>query len=390
MVCLRDIEGYVEDQIVLSPLAFFVATMLDGLNDVTDIQYRFATEHQGQILTSEQINSVVTYLDENGFLYSEPYERIRESVHRTFTESATRSAYMAGKSYPDTPEALKVLLNGYLANVPSDSSAPNTQAPSLLIVPHIDFDRGGAAYAQGYACLRNVTPPKTVIIFGVAHAGGEAPFILLKKGFETPLGTLEVDADLCDTLTAACPEQDATQREADLFLHRNEHSIEFQAVWLTHLFGTNTRIVPILCGQMFMMDDASHAITLRPGAETFLNVCRDAIAGAPNGDMMVIAGADLAHVGQHFGDPFEITQPVLESIEARDREDLVPILAGDAETFLHSVMRDGNVRRVCGLGCIYAAIRSVVPKTPGQLLHYGHAPDPQGGIVSFASVVIQN
>ena len=60
----------------------------------------------------------------------------------------------------------------------------------------------------------------------------------------------------------------------------------------------------------------------------------------------------------------------------------------DAGKVYGSVMKDRNERNVCGLNCIYAAIKSlegVVQK--GEPLHYDYAHDPAGGIVSFASVV---
>jgi hypothetical protein len=40
------------------------------------------------------------------------------------------------------------------------------------------------------------------------------------------------------------------RKDEEEFLHRNEHSIELQAVFLRHVFGASrpARIVPVLCG----------------------------------------------------------------------------------------------------------------------------------------------
>ena len=70
-----------------------------------------------------------------------------------------------------------------------------------------------------------------------------------------------------------------------------------------------------------------------PEVETFLDVCRDMVDAAP-GQVSVIAGADLAHVGRRFGDAFDIHDSVLRQVEARDREDLQHALAGDATGFI--------------------------------------------------------
>jgi predicted class III extradiol MEMO1 family dioxygenase len=73
----------------------------------------------------------------------------------------------------------------------------------------------------------------------------------------------------------------------------------------------------------------------------------------------------------------------------RDHEDLQHVLAADAEGFYRSVMRDHNQRRVCGLTCIYAALKSVDGAVSGgELLHYDYAHDPAGGIVSFTNVLL--
>ena len=43
-ICLRDPEGVVEEQIMLTPPAFFIACQLDGRSDIVDIQYAFAKQ----------------------------------------------------------------------------------------------------------------------------------------------------------------------------------------------------------------------------------------------------------------------------------------------------------------------------------------------------------
>jgi hypothetical protein len=68
---LRDPEGIVEHQIVLTPAAFFVATQLDGASDVRAIQHAFAQQFGGQEVSSADILHLVNELDEQGFLRSE-------------------------------------------------------------------------------------------------------------------------------------------------------------------------------------------------------------------------------------------------------------------------------------------------------------------------------
>lgn len=383
MIVLRDTEGIVDEPLILTPIAFFIAAQLDGTNDVSDIQYLFSNASGGRILRSEDILRVVETLDQHGFLLSETYLAQRDAVAREFSQSTVRSAHLAGKSYPEEPGELREYLDaqftrdGGPGELPSDSPADLTPV-SCLIVPHIDYERGGHSYAHGYRRMRARGRPDTVLIFGVAHAGAATPFILTRKHFDTPLGLVQTDIDLVDAIAAQC----GWDPFADELVHRTEHSIEFQAVMLAHLFGTDVKIVPILCGP-FMESDGAIATVV---AE-FLDACRRTIT-ASGKRVTVVAAADLAHVGPRFGDTFDVDENVLKAVDMRDREDLAHVVAVQPDAWYQSVLRDGNARRVCGLNCIYAALKAVDGAIRrGDLVHYGYAPDPAGGIVSFANVV---
>ena len=75
-------------------------------------------------------------------------------------------------------------------------------------------------------------------------------------------------------------------------------------------------------------------------------------------------------------------------VAGRYRADLRYVTAGDADGFYRSVMQDRNQRRICGLNCIYASLKTVEsPGVEGTLVHYDYAHDPAGGMVSFADVI---
>ena len=57
-ICLRDLEGVVEEQIMLTPPAFFIACQLDWRNDIVDIQYAFAKHCGGHVLLSDDIHRI--------------------------------------------------------------------------------------------------------------------------------------------------------------------------------------------------------------------------------------------------------------------------------------------------------------------------------------------
>src|SRR5215470_7260698 len=92
-ICLRDPEGVVEDQLMLTPPAFFIACHLDGKNDIPDIQYAFARQFGGHILLSDDIHRMVTYLDDNGFLQTPRFAALQQRLLDAFITSPVRPAY---------------------------------------------------------------------------------------------------------------------------------------------------------------------------------------------------------------------------------------------------------------------------------------------------------
>lgn len=385
-VVLRDMEGFVEEPLVLTPLAFFIAAHLNGENEISDIQYLFSKASGGRLIRGEDIERVVSVLDEHGFLLTEKYIALRDNAIANFNAASTRPAYLAGKSYPDKEKELRAYLDsmyfreGAPGRLPSRESKSGSHLP-CLIVPHIDFDRGGHSYAHGYSRLADAAKPDTVIVFGVAHAGAPTPFVMTRKHFDTPLGRVETDTDLVDQIASRCG-WDPYQAE---IVHRTEHSVEFQAVMLAHLYGGGTRIVPILCGPFMSEEDVAQGTRARE-VDEYLRVCREAAAQSGK-RVAIIAGADLAHVGHRFGDPFDIDEAVVAHVRKRDEEDIAHLVVPDPESWYASVMKDDNARRVCGLNCIYAALKCVDGDvSAGELLHYDYAHDPAGGIVSFANV----
>jgi AmmeMemoRadiSam system protein B len=385
VIVLHDPAGYVEAQVALSPPAFFVAASLDGEKDCRAIQEAFAGQYDGLQIEEDQIQTIVAFLDEQGFLLNDRFLALCEETDEAFRGLGSRPARLAGNGYPTDVDELRDFLGAFFAGEKGPGPLPDrpgTGAPQrCLVVPHIDFQRGGHCYAHGYHSLYAHGKPDTVFVFGVVHAGAPVPFVLTGKHFETPFGTVPTNQRMVSELARAC----AWDPWAWEPLHRTEHSLEFQALMLAYLYGPDVQIVPILCSSFSedrFFDDPESA----EGVQAFLRACRG-LASDPANRVAVIAGADLAHVGRRFGDDIEIDATVLGHVEHRDREDLAHVLAGDPEAFFKSVMRDGNERKVCGLTCIYSALKTVEGTTgAAELLDYGYGPDPAGGIVSFAGI----
>jgi len=253
-----------------------------------------------------------------------------------------------------------------------------------VVAPHIDYHRGGPAYAWAYRELAERSDADLFVIFGTCHAGMEHPFALTRKAYASPLGDAPVDRDFVESL-AGRARQDCFGSE---LAHRIEHSIELQAVFLRYLFAgrRDIHIVPVLTS---FAHEALHR-GKRPDDDLrvprFLDALADTIA-ASGRRVALIAGADLAHVGPRFGDPEPVGAPELARIEREDTVMLESVAAGDPDEFFESVASDGDRRRICGYSPIYALLRSL-GATTGSVKRYGQWPDPNG-VVSFASVVFE-
>ncbi len=383
VVCLRDPEQFSEAMVYVPAQTASILGLFDGQHSLLDIQAAFVRRF-GTLLFREQLLQVIQSLDEHLLLESPRFHTHRAEVEEGFRRARSRAALLAGKSYPLEPEALRGQLESYFTDAEGPGGTPPSPSAAGLtgmVVPHIDFARGGACYAWGYREMEGAPPVDRWVILGTVHAGISRGFALTRKDFETPLGTVEADQEFVDRLLAAT----GSQYLEDELAHRGEHSIEFQSVFLRHRTppGNPVRIVPILCGSFHHFVEDRRSPSQEQELEAFVAALRDVMASL-GGRTVVLASADLAHVGPRFGDPRPITPGQLREIDDADREMLAAIEAGDAEAFFLAVARDGDRRRICGLPPIYVALR-VLPSAWGRILRYSQWPDPRGA-VTFAAV----
>lgn len=385
VLCLRDPQQYSEAVVYVPAQTASILGLFDGQHSLLDIQEAFARRF-GSLLFREQLQQVIHSLDEHLLLDSPRFADHRAKVEGEFRRARFRAPLLAGKSYPSDPEALRRQLDGYFA-VPDGpgETPPSPSAASLagLVVPHIDFARGGPCYAWGYRELEGAPPADRFLILGTVHAPIARAFALTRKNFETPLGMAETDHDFMDRLLAEVGEG---YLEEEL-VHRGEHSIEFQAVFLRHRMPPAhlVRIVPVLCGSFHRFVDERRSPGEDQEIESFVAALRETVATL-GGRTVIVASADLAHVGPRFGDPRQITPGRLREVGDADRELLESVEAGDAEAFFRAVARDEDRRRICGLPPIYALLR-LLPRGGGRVLRYSQWPDPQG-TVTFAAVAL--
>ncbi len=385
---IRDPAGYTPAVVVLPLPALEIVALLDGEHSIREIQAVIMRRY-GVLLDSMRVEGLVETLDAHGFLDSPRFAERRAAIEGAFRASPTRAAAHAGGAYAGEPDALRAEMSAFFDEPdgpgPIRWGNPDGATPVRgLIAPHIDFHRGGPAYAWGYRELAERADADCFVILGTCHAGMGEPFALTLKAYDTPLGPAEVDRDLADAL--------ARRSGQDLFVsepsHRSEHSIEFQVVFLRYLFGSRRdfTILPVLASFVHEAIARGRGPEDDPRIPRFLDALAETIA-ASGRRACVIAGADLAHVGPRFGDPEDVTPERLRDVERDDRAMLDAVASGEPGAFFESAARDGDRRRVCGLSPIYALLRAL-GRPRGTLKRYAQWPDPQG-TVTFASVVLE-
>jgi AmmeMemoRadiSam system protein B len=385
MVCLQDPQNISQKALFLSPPLYFIVSLFDGLHSIRDIQAEYMRKF-GEFIYTEKLQEIISQLDVALFLEGERFQEALSQKEGDFRKASSREAVFAGKSYEADPDRLRAQLGGYFRGI--DGSGPLGEKKGGnglkgVIVPHIDFQRGGVCYAFGHQEIREGSSPDCFIIFGTAHTPMENPFCLTRKDFVTPLGPLKVDRELVDAVQSRCPE--------DLFkdegVQRSEHSIEFQCVFLRYLYPepNPVKIVPILSGSFHeAIDKGVSPMELKP-VRQFMGALKEAVSSLGRG-VCYIASADLAHMGFQFGDREGIHEYDLRVISQEDHEMLGYAERMDGEGFFSSISREKDRRRICGLSSIYSMLR-VLEANGGKLLKYDQAFTPEThSVVSFASL----
>lgn len=384
-VAIRDASGYTDAVVILPRVLLEIVSLFDGEHSVLDIQAAIL-RRQGELIPHERIEEIADALDAQGLLESPRFAERRAAVDREFLAAPTRPASHAGSAYAVDPDELRATFDGFFAPPagpgPLDGHGVPGDAVRAVIAPHIDFHRGGPAYAWAYRELAERSDADLVVIFGTCHAGMNHPFALTRKDHASPLGAVAVARDFVETL-AARARQDCFGAE---LAHRAEHSIEFQAVFLRYLWAARREfeIVPVLTSFAHEALVQGRRPDDDPRVPRFLEALAETVA-ASGRRVAFVAGADLAHVGPRFGDARPVSAAELERVEREDRDMLGSVVAGDPEAFFASVARDDDRRRICGLSPIYTLLRAL-GGARGTLTRYGQWPDPQG-VVTFASVV---
>jgi len=288
---------------------------------------------------------------------------------------------MAGKVYPSDPNMLELTLGQYFDGLPIESeNEPEIGEVRGVVSPHIDYQRGGPVYAEAWKrAAQAAQASEVVIILGTNHFNGQKLVTLTRQSYSTPWGVLATASDVVDAVASALGDVDVFAEE---FNHRSEHSVEAAAVWLHYLVkDKNCKLVPILCGSFQGYIEENKDPKDDKDVACFVEAMKKATAKRRT---LVVAAADLAHVGPAFGDPYPVDVLERAKLSKADNELMAAIAAGDADGMFTQVKREKDRRRICGLSSIYLALR-ILGQTKGEVVGYAQCPADQQE-ASFVSI----
>lgn len=355
---LHDPSGFAEVVLTVSEPALFILSLLDGRNAAQNVIEKFEARY-GQRLGESTLADIVKDLAAARLLDGPEFEAHLEELLSEYRAAPVRKSVYGNQL--GAPEQVRTYLAEMLAP-PND--APTRNGPIVgLIAPHLDYPRGGPCYAKAYGVLHGHPRPDRCVILGTNHFGRSTSVVATVKSFQTPLGVTQVDTSFLEAVEKRCG---FNLREGELD-HQREHSIEMQVMCLQHLFGSGTfTIIPFLCpdpcGATGTKPLDGRGVDLRDFARALTEEVE-----ADGADTLLVAGADLSHVGRQFGDTFRLDESFLASVEQRDRRALEHIESSRPDGFLSAIAEEDNPTRVCSAGCMFVVATVLRDATPTML-----------------------
>jgi len=265
-----------------------------------------------------------------------------------------RKPVAAGKFYFDNPKELTRSIEELAGKIPAKTIARG------IILPHAGYPYSGKVAAT---TLAKIAAKKNVIILGNNHTGLGQPFSLYDKGgWETPLGTVEINEDISEKILNT-PGPIVTDTNA----HRFEHSIEVELPMLQKLWG-NFKMNPIACMPASLLEYEKAAAQICEAIKSYIP------------DITIIASSDMTHY-----------EP---DTRARKKDSLAidQIIKLDAAELVKVVEKE-NIS-MCGIApvCVLINCMKILGARKAQVVLYqtsGDSTKDYSSVVGYAGIIIQ-
>jgi len=408
---LADARQVSEKIVFISPAAQMILPLLQGQQSLDEI-----VTAVGRGLTPDILRTLVAQLDDAGLLFGPTRDGMVQRMRNDFDSLPTlppastaafvehvAKHHLGQEASPaQINEVGSTILRQYMDQWMAEAlkSVPNPSfdtLPKAIVAPHLDYLRGWMNYASVWGRLRVADRPERVIVLGTNHFGEATGVTGCDKGYQSPLGTCELDDQLVQILKGKLGPDKSTKLFQNRFDHEREHSIELQIPWMQHCLGGDDwgRYCKVFAATIHdpAANNGESYDGLGLSLKDFVEAMKATIAELP-GKTLVVASADLSHVGPAFGDSKPLaaddpeTQAERNKVFAHDRELLQLYCEGKTDEMVASMAWQQNPTRWCSLGNMVAAMQ-ISGGTSAQILNYAAAMDQEGqGMVCSAAMVV--
>ncbi len=408
---LADAQQISDKVVATHPAVQHVLPLMDGSRDLDQI-----VSEVGRGLERNTLETIVAQLDGAALLFGPPFETIEAKMKSDF-DSAQNLPPASSAQLVDSlakqklgegateeqiaaqgPAFIGELFDQWIDKALENADNPSFDAlPPGVVVPGNDYGRSWINYAAVWGRLRVVDRPDRVVVLGTNHFGSATGVCGCDKGFETPLGLCELDQAFVHALDQRLGAEDSAKLYEHRFDHEREHSIELQVPWIQHCLGAGEdgSFVPVF--GVLVHDPVRNSGESYDGAglglDPFIEAMKGAIADAP-GTTLLVAAADLSHVGPMFGDQQSLSGEEPEAVEARnqvarqDQELLKHLVEGRPDDLVSSLAWSQNASRWASTGAL-VALSKILDNHPARVLNYAASLDPQGtAMLTNAAMVV--
>ncbi len=374
---IRDPYHYSDASLLIPPQLVACLECFDGRQTELDLRAELV-RITGEIQVGDLEKHLFESLDQAGFFENETYRALRAEREAEFAAEPTRPAIFAGTAYPEEKSELKELLSDRVGAGQGDETTVGIAAP------HASPDGGWDTYRAAYQALPRLQNPDdhVFVILGTSHYGAPERFGLTRKPFVTPFGTAPTAGDLVDELVKKTG--NAVQLED--YCHSVEHSIEFQVIFLQHLYGPGIKILPVLCGPFVKSLYEGGAPEGSDRVKRFMETAGE-IFERERKRFVFVLGVDMAHMGRRYGDQRSAIahEGEMLAVKERDWQRIRTLEDSKAGEYWDLVQQNHDDLKWCGSAPFYTFLKTV-PGLKGKLLHYDHWQIDPDSVVSFAGL----
>ena len=278
--------------------------------------------------------------------------------------------------------------NPYGAGAIPEVSSQRKAESVAGVAPHAGFVYSGPIASHLYKSIAQDGFPETFVLIGPKHRPMrfQGAAVMAKGGWETPLGTCQIDKKLARMFLEQSQATSSDCIEESQDAHDDEHSLEVQLPFLQFLGGSDSfKIVPLV------ISSPKYSVCERVGT-----TIAEAIQQSGR-DVFLLASTDFTHYGQfQFGYAPVGNGPidkVVQWVHDTDADLIEKIEQLDGKALLNTVI--SKRRTMCGASAVATTLVAAkkLGAVKGNLLKYATSYDVRrspGAIVGYASMTIQH